>query len=151
MIFIKPKCQCSRISLYKKTFLEQFNLKTKPPKKDTCHKYDIFKTKIDSLLEGDEQNLIILERDKHQRQAEEARDDMNLDLKLAEGDEKTENLTFDMEKTLPLPRLTRNIIFYKRQLWLYNCSIYVGKQKIVPFMSGLKVRQAVVPKRLAPA
>ena len=52
-------------STYKKIFLEQFNLKTKPTKKDTCHKCDTFKTKIDSLLECDETNLIILEKDKH--------------------------------------------------------------------------------------
>ena len=54
---------------------------------------------------------------------------MNLDLKTAEEDEKTETLTFDIEKTLPLPRLTINVIFYKRQLWLYNCGIYAGKRK----------------------
>ena len=55
---------------------------------------------------GDEKNLIILERDKHQRQAEETWENMNLDLKTAEEDEKIETLTFDLEKTLPLPRLT---------------------------------------------
>ena len=59
---------------YKKNFLEQFNLKTKPPKKDTCNKCDTFKTKIDSLLEGDEKNLITLERDKPLRQVGEARE-----------------------------------------------------------------------------
>ena len=81
-------------SLKKKIFLEQFNLKTKPYKKDTCHKCDTFKTKIDNLLEGDEKNLIILERDKHQRQAREARENMNLDLKAAEEDEKNRNFNF---------------------------------------------------------
>ena len=116
-------------SSYKKVFLEQFILKPKPPKKDTCHKCDTFKTRIDSLLECDEKNLIILERDKYQRQAVESRENMNLDLKTAEEDEKTETLTFDKEKTLRLPRLTTNIIFYKRQLWLYNCDIYAGKRK----------------------
>ena len=34
-----------------------------------------------------------------------------------------------MVKTLLLHLLTTNIIFYKRQLWLYNCGIYSGKQK----------------------
>ena len=70
-------------------FLEEFNLKTKPPppqkkKKKKRH----LKQKIYSLLGGDEKNLIILEKDKHQRQAEEARENMNLDLKAAGEDEK---------------------------------------------------------------
>ena len=42
---------------------------------------------------------------------------------------KTETLTFNMKKTLPLPCLTTNIIFYKRQLWFYNCGIYAGIRK----------------------
>lgn len=39
-----------------------------------------------------------------------------------------ECLTFDLEKTLLLPRIPTNIIFYKRQLWVYNLGIYSGKQ-----------------------
>ena len=35
---------------------------------DSVGSCDSFKTKIDSLLEGDEKNLVILEREKHQRQ-----------------------------------------------------------------------------------
>lgn len=37
-----------------------------------------------------------------------------------------ETLSFDMEKTLPLPRLNTNVIYYKRQLCLYNRRIYAG-------------------------
>ncbi|CAG4943566.1 unnamed protein product [Parnassius apollo] len=32
-----------------------------------------------------------------------------------------------MEKTLPLPRIPTNIVFHKRQLWLYNCDMHSGK------------------------
>ncbi|CAF4947233.1 unnamed protein product [Pieris macdunnoughi] len=31
-----------------------------------------------------------------------------------------------MEKTLPLPRIPTNVVFYKRQLWLYNCGVNVS-------------------------
>lgn len=29
-------------------------------------------------------------------------------------------------KTLPLPRVPTNVVFYKRQLWVYNCGIHSG-------------------------
>lgn len=35
-------------------------------------------------------------------------------------------LTYDLEKALPLPRIPTNIVFYKRQLWVYNAGIHVG-------------------------
>lgn len=38
-----------------------------------------------------------------------------------------ECLSFDMEKTLQRPRIPTNVMFYKRQLWLYNCGIHAGK------------------------
>lgn len=33
-----------------------------------------------------------------------------------------------MEKTLPLPRIPAGIVFYKRQLWLYNYEIHAGSR-----------------------
>lgn len=40
---------------------------------------------------------------------------MNGDLVLATTDNKTETITFDMQKTLQLSRLSTNIILYKRK------------------------------------
>ncbi|KAJ8869864.1 hypothetical protein PR048_028873 [Dryococelus australis] len=48
-------------------------------------------------------------------------------MKRAKNDDSIECLTFDMEKTLPLPRIPANIMFYKRQLWMYNCGIHGEK------------------------
>lgn len=48
------------------------------------------------------------------------------DMKYASTTEKVECLTFDMEKTLPLPRVPTNVVFYKRLLWVYNCDIHSG-------------------------
>ncbi|CAK1593125.1 unnamed protein product [Parnassius mnemosyne] len=47
-------------------------------------------------------------------------------MKLAKDDPSVETLTFDLEKTLPLPRIPTNIVFYKRQLWVYNLGIHTG-------------------------
>ena len=34
-------------------------------------------------------------------------------------------ITFDLQKTMPLPKLSINVAFYLRQLWLYNSGIHV--------------------------
>lgn len=49
---------------------------------------------------------------------------MNCDFKEARSLPTVECLTFDLEKTLPLPRIPTNVVFYKRQLWFYNSSIH---------------------------
>ncbi|CAH0560827.1 unnamed protein product [Brassicogethes aeneus] len=125
-------------------------LQKKNPKKDTCNKCDAFSTKMESLPEGDEKVRIENEKNLHLEQAETARKKMNLDLSKADTDDKTETLTFDMEKTPPLPQLTTNIIFYKRQLWLFNCGIYSGKQKNPLLMFGSKGKRAVELKNFLP-
>lgn len=47
-------------------------------------------------------------------------------MKLAQEDSSVETMTFDLQKTLPLPRIPTNVVFYKRQLWLYNLGIHSG-------------------------
>jgi len=37
-------------------------------------------------------------------------------------------LTFDMQKTLPLPKLSVGDAFYLRQLWLYNVGVHMIQQ-----------------------
>ncbi|CAG9822849.1 unnamed protein product [Phaedon cochleariae] len=51
---------------------------------------------------------------------------MKHDLKLAKTDPAIETLTFDLEKTHSLPRLPTSIVYYKRQLNLFNQGIHCG-------------------------
>ncbi|KAH9629864.1 hypothetical protein HF086_006548 [Spodoptera exigua] len=51
---------------------------------------------------------------------------MKSDLNLAKNDPFIETITFDLQKTLPLPRISTNVVFYKRQLWLYNLGVHTG-------------------------
>lgn len=54
---------------------------------------------------------------------------MKEDFEQAKTREEAECLTYDLEKTLPLPRIPTNIVFYKRQLWVYNCVAALGFQR----------------------
>jgi len=38
-------------------------------------------------------------------------------------------VTFDMQKTLPLPKVPTYIVFYKRQIWLYNLGVVLSKNE----------------------
>lgn len=51
---------------------------------------------------------------------------MKADLTKAKEDISTETLTFDMEKTHSLPKLPTSVVYYKRQLNLYNLGIHSG-------------------------
>ncbi|CAH2100930.1 unnamed protein product [Euphydryas editha] len=53
---------------------------------------------------------------------------MKADFEKARLEENVECLTFDLETTLPLPRIPTNIVFYKRQLWVYNSEINSAKE-----------------------
>lgn len=51
---------------------------------------------------------------------------MNEDLERAKIDDEIETLTFDLQKVLFLPKIPTNIVYYLRQLNLYNFGIHVG-------------------------
>lgn len=113
------------MSVYKRIFYKEFNLRFKPLKKDTCKKCDLYKRKIEN---ADEATRQMLEEwhNFHLDKADSLTKQMKKDLKDAETNEKLETLTYDMQKTLPLPRLTTSIAYYKRQLNFYNLGIHVG-------------------------
>ncbi|XP_039291195.1 uncharacterized protein LOC111052803 [Nilaparvata lugens] len=110
-------------SSYRKIFLKHFNLKFKPLKKDTCNTCDSFAARIKSASE-EEKIELQEEHNKHLDLANEARQQLKEDGKQAKQNNKLECLTFDLEKTLPLPRIPTNVIFYKRQLWFYNAGVH---------------------------
>lgn len=68
---------------------------------------------------------------------------------MAKEDPTIETITFDLQKTLPLPRISTNVIFYKRQLWVYNLGIHTGSedQAYLIVMFGRKERPAEVHRK----
>ncbi|KAL0821958.1 hypothetical protein ABMA28_005346 [Loxostege sticticalis] len=110
-----------------KLFLTKFNLRTKPLKKDTCNKCDFFESQIHVVSEPNRAD-IEQKRAAHQEIAKSLQNQLRTDMKLAKDDPTVETLTFDLQKTLPLPRIPTNIVFYKRQLWVYNLGIHNGSK-----------------------
>lgn len=112
-------------SSYKRIFYDNFNLRFKSPKKDTCQRCDRF---VIQKSQAKGEKLLKLQRDHndHLDKAEALEEQMNEDLLRAKTDPECETLTFDLQKTHPLPKLSTNIAYYKRQLNLYNFGIHVG-------------------------
>jgi hypothetical protein len=102
--------------MYRYIFNNFFNLGFGSPKSDTCAVCD---------LGADEA---------HKRQADKAFEIQRQDKKIAETTSDTFFITFDLQKTLPLPKLTTSVAFYLRQIWLYNLGIHLTcQQRSQPF------------------
>ncbi|KAF2903456.1 hypothetical protein ILUMI_02728 [Ignelater luminosus] len=72
------------LSAYRKIFYKEFNLKTKIPKKDTCHKCGSYQAKIQNITFNKEvKQNVTSEHNRHLKEAELARKQMNSDLKIA--------------------------------------------------------------------
>lgn len=112
---------------FARIFRRDFKLKLKHPKKDTCRTYDSFKVKIDAdktISNPDERLLMNLQRyrDFHQRQVELAENTRKADITSAKTDS-VHIVSFDLQKTFPLPKISTNVAYYRRQLTLYNLGV----------------------------
>ncbi|CAH1634669.1 unnamed protein product [Spodoptera littoralis] len=124
----EAKSAGQRVLSYSKVrhvFVTKFNLRTKPLKKDTCNKCDFYESKKNQASE-EEKRKIEEDHKKHIDKAKFLQQELKKDMKLAKDDPTIETITFDLQKTLPLPRIPTNIVFYKRQLWVYNLGIHTG-------------------------
>lgn len=113
---------------HKKIFYDNFNLRRKPRIKDTCSKCDTFNAKQQNVLRENDKEQLVLEHNQHLEEADQARKELKRDFETSKQNESIQTLTYDMEKTLPLPNIPTNLVFYKRQLWLYNEGIHCGNK-----------------------
>lgn len=109
--------------MYRKIFVEEFNLSFHQPKNDTCEKCDKFKL-ILQTCSSDEEKTIMKERDAHMQLAESSYDEKKKDKEKSLNDPNCAFLSFDLEKCLPTPCLNNNLSFYKRSLWTFNLTFY---------------------------
>lgn len=116
-------------SFFKKIFYSNFNIKVKILSKDTRNVCDKLRIELKNAERGEQDvNSIKEKHSAHLDQAKRARCQMKTDMDLAKQQEDLQCLTFDMQKTLPLPSIQTNIIFYKRQIWLYNLGVHSAKK-----------------------
>lgn len=74
----------------------------------------------------DQQKCITDQQNNHVKLWKDLRQRMKQDIAHSKLLPEQECITFDMQQTLPLPRIPTNIVFYKRQLWVYNTGIHSG-------------------------
>ena len=103
-----------REHVYRKVFNTEFNLGFGSPRSDTCATCD----QMDA--NADVQNY-----EQHQRDAKQGYELMANDREEALSSPGINYMTFDLEKCLPLPRLTTGVVYYKRQLNIYNMIIHL--------------------------
>ena len=61
----------------------------------------------------------------HKQNAEKAFESQRQDKMLTEADSNVCVITFDLQKTLPLPKTSTSVAFYLRQLWIYNLGVHL--------------------------
>jgi len=93
--------------MYRDIFNNHYNLGFGSPRSDTCATCDV----------GQDED--------HKKRAEKAFETQRQDKKVAQTTCDTFFITFDLQKTMPLPKLTTNVPFYLRQIWLFNLGIHL--------------------------
>lgn len=112
-------------SYYNRVFWNDFNLRFKQPKMDTCHKCDIYKVEIQLAVGARRQQLEECHQD-HLDMGECFQAQMKADMAAAKIDDKLESISYDIQKTLKVLRIATSIAYYKRNLNLYNMGIHTG-------------------------
>lgn len=120
-------------SYYKKIF-NSLGLKFKPLKTDTCKTCDILKYEKMSA-EGNDSEIKVIEGklETHQKFAKSLQDQMRLDFEASTRDNELLTLAFDLQKVLPLPRITTSVAFYSRNLSMYNLGVHNAKTNSAQF------------------
>lgn len=100
-------------SYYRNIFVTEFNIGFSSPKSDTCTTCDK-KVDIDETI-----------KQHHLEEVKLAAQEMKQDRDTANTQAGTIFMAFDLQQTLPLPKLTTSKAFYLRQLWFYNLGIHI--------------------------
>lgn len=110
--------------VYRKIFVEKFNLGFRKPKNDTCEKCDKYMLIMNSTTNEEEKSKARVQYETHLNLAESSYDEKKKDKEKSINYSEFAFMTFDLEKCLPTPHLHNNVSFYKRSLWTYNLTFY---------------------------
>ena len=110
-----------KLDYYRRVF-RGFSIGFKPPSTDTCSTCDRLKILLDACQDTVMKQRIQFELDDHMKFAKEG---LAVLSDLANDDDPdTRCICIDLQQTLPLPRLTTSVAYYKRKLWVYNLCIH---------------------------
>ena len=104
--------------------LSSYNIGFYVPKTDTCLICDEAALKGKYLETEDEKLELHKKLTEHHARAEQARQCLRETTCEAKGNRSLIAFTFDMQSTKPIPKLNTSVVFYKRQLWVYNLGIH---------------------------
>ena len=111
---------------YHDVFVTKFNLGFGSPRSDTCSTCDLG-----------------VNNEEHKLRAQRAFRQQQIDRDAAKETNGLVFITFDLEKSLPLPKISTGVAFYLRQLWLCNFGIHMTSlQSCRPYFSIWTENQA---------
>ena len=123
-----PDIKAVTESKYRAVFKEEFNIGFAPNKADTCNTCDVLSANITHYDSNPSPSVPLAELqetlDEHKQLAGRGMQLLK-DFRATYGeDEDVMGVCFDLQQTLPTPKLTTNVSFYKRKMWTYNLGIF---------------------------
>lgn len=94
------------------------------PRNDTCKQCDSLNVQIKATEEQSDKQLLQSQLQLHHCKAQRAYQQLSEDTALCQSAANVDMITFDLQQSLPTPKLSTNIVFYKRQLWTYNLGVH---------------------------
>ena len=82
------------------------------------------KVKIDAETDPAVKAQLNAEWELHKRKAERAYQELKEDGAKAKVDSDLDVITFDLQQALATPLLRTSVVFYKRQIWVYNLEVH---------------------------
>ena len=87
------------------------------PKSDTCKTFDTLNTKISSEENPAAKRILESGLRLHQCKSERAYQQLKEGTDLSQSSQNVDMITFDLQQSLPTPKLATSVVFYKRQMW----------------------------------
>ncbi|KAK3924206.1 Pituitary homeobox 3 [Frankliniella fusca] len=104
--------------------LKKLGLKFKPLHVDTCQRCDALDAAVKYSKTEQEKEENLLKQQLHHKKSQDAIEQKKADKAKAKTSETTETIAFDLQQCLPTPHLSTSMVFYLRQLWVYNLTVH---------------------------
>lgn len=107
-------------TFFRNIFCTSFNIGFGSPRTDVCSTCLAYDEKIKQASDETSKSELIAEKQIYTREAKNFCDH------LKESRSNMITFSYDCEKNLPLPKSADQIVYYKRQLYLYNFTVVQG-------------------------